>query len=453
MNAWIERLKTVLLYLLVLISLILTSLLWNNQPRFELISPPTYVESKVVGYPRQLEELVVPSAIVFHFGNNRHTKADSDDGQYRVLRSEMNKWYFYDFVFQPLPLERWEALTRSLPGLEIQFRSTIPISVVSQLFTFRGETEGLIHGVDCVWLYYAPEENAVYGLFISREERQAIRARTSVSPKDLQNSYLPLGNLLPEQQLRVSAPEPLSPRQVSAFWHWYYVPKQPDRMRYVRMNYIPITDRDLTDAFFLDPTLIRQIVERDGTIIYTDGSRSVQVRPDQQMMTYTDPALKPGREDLTGDEKLRETVLFINQYLGWTDDYRLERMEERAGEGDVLTFRQYLGAYPLVSQDGPPIDELAVTSLAGQVVTLSRSLIDLDTYLDMTEWTVMSGDELFEELRKQDVDLDRVKNAYLAYGIKVHRGFVELIPSWVVESDNGRRLVVNARSPNREGGG
>ncbi len=453
MSNWRENTKTVLLNLLVLTSFILTWFLWQNHPQFEVIAPTTYIESKTVGESKQLEELIEPDSIVFHYGADHHTKANANDAQYRVLSSLMAKWYFYDFLYFPLPDDKWQALTKDKPGLEIQFRSTIPLSLASQLFTLRGEIEGDIKGIDRLWLYYEERDDMVYALFLSDEDQRVIRARTVVSPKDLRDSYLPLGKHLPEQILKVKAHNTTTLNsQVMAYWNIYYLPKEPFKMRQFLYSFVPIRNEAVIQAFFLDPTLVRQVVERDGTIIFTDGSRSIQIRPGQPVMTYTDPALPQQKEALTNEDKLRGAVAFVNQHLGWTDTYRFESMEERFGEGDIITFRQYLGAYPLVSRDGGSLDEITATSEEGQIVTLRQPILNLDRYINFKEWTVMSGPELFQYLRSLNFDTNRISNAYLAYECTVYQGYIEMSPAWVVELVDGSRMLVQAKSRNSGGG-
>jgi regulatory protein YycH of two-component signal transduction system YycFG len=217
-------------------------------------------------------------------------------------------------------------------------------------------------------------------------------------------------------------------------------------MRQYRYNYLPITESELMDAFFLDRALVRQIVERDGTTIFTDGSRAIQMAQSAQSIVFTDPAFQQGKSELTEEEKVRAGISFINQHLGWTDEYLFEKIEESDGQGNEITFRLHVGAYPLIGMNGNQTDSIRVTLEEGQVVTMKRSLIDLDKLIDYQEWTVMSGSELFTYLRSRNIDTRRVKNSSLAYQIKLFQGYVELNPVWVVDTVDGRQYIISARS-------
>jgi len=451
MKRWKELTKTILLNVLVILSFLLTFMLWNKQPKFEFISPATYVTSNQIGQAMEMEDLIMPEAIIFHYGNDKHTKATNRDAMYRIMRNQMAKWYFSDFTPVSLTRLKWEAIAQEKMGLEITYRSTVPVSVMNQLFTFHDEINE-IQGIDRIWLYYEETEDTVFALFISNEEQRILRARTAVNVKDLRDSYLRLGATLPEQIAKVYEEEKEPVRYNNyAFWNVYYVPKGSIRMKQYHYNYLPITDQQLIQSFFLDPTLVKQVVERDDTTIFTDGSRSIQIRPNQQTLTFTNPALQQGDDQLTEDDKLQGVISFINVHLGWTDDYQLEQIEARSDGTEQYVFRQYLDSFPLIS-DAQTADVISVTSEKGHVVSLKRSLIDFDTHFYEKDWVLMSGHELFNLLRERHTDVGSIRNIYLAYHMKLKQGYVELIPSWVIQKATGKDLIIDARSQTQGGG-
>ncbi|MFD2368906.1 YycH family regulatory protein [Brevibacillus sp. GCM10020057] len=455
MMRWLEPAKTVLLNVLVLASFCLTALLWSNQPKFQFIEPAQYTESKPV-QEKQLIQLVTPESVVFHYGEDRHTKAVSTDGPYSMIVREMSKWIFLDFTPYTLTNEKWGEIAREKMGLEVRFKSTVPLSIVGRLVTFRDEYDSQIKGVDRLWLYYEKDEDLVYALFLSTEEGKLMRSRTSISLKDLRDSYLATGNPMPEQIMKIVRPErPYSPLEgTAAVWSTYYLPKNQMRMQQYRFSYETISNERLIEAYFLDPSLVRQIMERDKTVIFTDGSRSVQLRSEQQAFTFTDPAYQQSVQELSDEEKVQSAVTFINKHLGWLGDYHFERMKKSYNEKDLITFRQYLGAYPLISenQNEKPIDTIQITSEAGQVVTMSRSLINLNKYIANKSWTVMSGPELYQLIRDRKLaNTEQITNAFLAYQTRFGDGYVDLMPIWVVQMANQSDLFISAQA--NQGGG
>lgn len=454
MKRMLEPAKTVLLNLLVLTSFCLTALLWTNQPKFQFIQPAQYTESKPV-QEKQLEQLVTPESVIFHYGEERHTKSVATDAPYSMIVREMSKWIFLDFTPFTLSNEKWGEIAREKMGLEVRFRSTLPLSIIGRLVTFRDEYDNRMNGIDRLWLYYEKDEDVVYALFLSSDEGRMMRSRTSISPKDLRESYLAAGNQMPEQIMKVVRPD----RSYSALegaaplWNIYYLPKNQGRMQQFRYSYIPVTNDRLMEGYFIDQSLVRQIMERDKTVIFTDGSRSIQLRAEQQAITFTDPAYKMRAQELSDEEKVQGAVTFINKHLGWLDDYHFEKIKKSYNEKDLITFRQYLGAYPFISLSGTtPIDTIQITSEAGQIVTMSRSLVDLDKYISNKEWTVMSGPELYQMIRdKKLANTEQITNAYLAYQTIVDDGFVDLMPTWVVEMTNQANLYIPAQT--NQGGG
>ncbi|MED1799949.1 YycH family regulatory protein [Brevibacillus porteri] len=454
MKRMLEPAKTVLLNLLVLASFVLTAMLWSNQPNLQFIEPAEYTQSKPV-QEKQLEQLVTPESVVFHYGEDRHTKASATDAPYSLIVREMSKWIFLDFSPLTISNEKWEDIAREKMGLEVRFRSTVPLSIVGRLVTFRDEFDNRMKGIDRLWLYYEKDEDVVYALFLSTEEGRMMRSRTSISPKDLRESYLASGDLMPEQIMKIVKPERsfVDLEGPALMWSTYYLPKNQMRMQQFRYSYVPVTNDRLIESYFIDQSLVRQIMERDKTVIFTDGSRSIQLRSEQQAFTFTDPAYQQRDQELSDEEKVQSAVTFMNKHLGWLDDYHFERIKKSYNEKDLITFRQYLGAYPLISEgEAKQIDTIQITSEAGQVVTMSRSLLDLDKYIDNKEWTVMSGPELYQYIRdKKLADTEKITNAYLAYQTKVGEGYVDLMPIWVVELTNQANLYISAHT--KKGGG
>lgn len=454
MKRMLEPAKTVLLNLLVLTSFCLTAMLWTNQPKFQFIQPAQYTESKPV-QEKQLEQLVTPESVIFHYGEERHTKAISTDAPYSMIVREMPKWIFLDFTPFMISNEKWGEIAREKMGLEVRFRSTLPLSIIGRLVTFRDEYDNRMKGIDRLWLYYEKDEDVVYALFLSTEEGRMMRSRTSISPKDLRDSYLAAGSSMPEQIMKIVRPD----RNYSAlegaapFWNIYYLPKNQGRMQQFRYSYVPVSNERLMEAYFIDQSLVRQIMERDKTVIFTDGSRSIQLRSEQKAITFTDPAYQVRAQELSDQEKVQGAVTFINKHLGWLDDYHFEKIKKSYNDKDLITFRQYMGAYPFVSMSGTTqIDTIQITSEAGQVSTMTRSLVDLDRYISNKEWTVMSGPELYQMIRDKKLgDTERVTNAYLAYQTEVEDEFVDLMPVWVVEMANQPTMYIPANT--NKGGG
>lgn len=455
MKRWLETAKTVILSLLVITSFCLTGMIWINQPNLQFIEPAKYTESKPV-LEKSLEKMITPSAVVFHYGQDRHTKAVATDGQYSMIMREMPRWIFLDFTPYTLTHEKWEEIAREKLGLEVRFRSNLPLSAVGRLVTFREEYNIRLMGIDRIWLYHEPEEDLVYALFLSGEEEKVMRSRTSISPKDLRESYLANGNQMPEQIMKVVIPAKYNTSDPESkgysYWHMYYLPKHQIRMQQFRFSYTTVPTEQLMEAYFLDPTLVRQIMERDKTVIYTDGSRSIQVRSEQKAITFTDPAYQQRILPITDEEKLQSAVSFVNKHLGWLDDYYLEDIKKSYNDKDSITFRQYIGAYPLVSKGEKPIDTIEIISEAGQVVTMNRSMLDMETYITNRDLTVMSGPELYQLIRDKNLaNTEEISNTYLAYQTFVSDDYIELIPTWVVEVPNQPTLLIPAKS--NEGGG
>ena len=70
----------------------------------------------------------------------------------------------------------------------------------------------------------------------------------------------------------------------------YYIPEQPIEMVETTLLTGLFSTEQMQSSLFFDPSITRYIREKDGSEIYTDGRRSLQVRQGRNWINYTDPA-------------------------------------------------------------------------------------------------------------------------------------------------------------------
>ncbi|GAB7388524.1 two-component system activity regulator YycH [Bacillaceae bacterium] len=440
-----EKIKTSVLNVLVATSMILSWLLWTNQPQFETVDPPRYLEPQPLGETRELKRVLLPKSIVFHYGENRHTKALPGMAHYRFVIREMENWYFYNFKRTSLSREEWTNILEEYRGVEVIFPDALPIPVLAERFAMEGAFDPSAEKIDRVWLYLDDRDDVLYALFLSGESDEAVRARTSVTFHDLLNVYLSLGDKLPEY-----FPQPYDAEGTS-FKPVYYLPKERQTVKEWRAFYETITVEQVVQALFVDPSLTRKIIERDNTLIITDGNRSIQITPDRTMLTYHEPVLETDEEGEIGNQ-LVSAVSFVNKHGGWTGDYLLSRVIGGGSPSQAgFVFREYLASYPVYGEGGQSLGMMSVQLDDTFVTGYQRSLIRLHKYVDDGNTQVMSGKEILHALREEGQDPGKVKDIYLGYQGSVTKEYVHLHPVWIVERANGTTQIVDARVSQGQG--
>ena len=89
------------------------------------------------------------------------------------------------------------------------------------------------------------------------------------------------------------------------------------------------TPEQLQKSLFVDPGTSRNLLDRDGTEIYTDGKRGLQIYHGRHWMSYSDP-VAPVETNAASQESLLVAVEFINRHGGWDGDYLMSEIEEGA---------------------------------------------------------------------------------------------------------------------------
>src|SRR5690606_23811996 len=151
-----------------------------------------------------------------------------------------------------------------------------------------------------------------------------------------------------------------------------------------RYDYRQFTADQLQRSLFPDPFSTRNLTERDGSEIYTDGKRGLRLSNGQLWMSYTDPGALAEGEPRPLDTALA-SVPFVNRRGGWNGHYMLAGIQQDANSTDQrIAYRHYVGTYPgaypiIGTRDGMPFGTVELT-LRNRVVTgYERSTLQLES--------------------------------------------------------------------------
>lgn len=441
---WVDKGKTVLLNFLVVTSLILSWLLVNSQPKYEYLHPAEYVEPLPVGEKKELRQLVHPKSIILHYGDESYTGVTKDSTHYRVIANEMEKLYFYDLAPIELSDEQWKEIVQQKKAIEVNYATEIPMDMMEELFTFRGKVGNMLSAAKRIIIYVDDSDKEAYALFMDQAGERMIQARTTITPRDLDEIYLSLQNPLEETTV--------IPTELGNSRSLIYLPKAGMTMKEYRYFYQPVPISQMLQVLFVDPSVTRQVTERNGTTIYTDGSKAVQLPPGYPSIHFYDP-IAESLSSSSKDSHYHSVVNFVNDHGGWNGLYMLEALKRPSNQAEeTYLFRQYVGAYPVyAAQSETYAGAIEVVSNQSYIVEFHRSLLNLDTYFDHKDVTIMSGEELLTQLGELGLSLNQVKDMYLGYEARVNDHHLLLTPKWIVESEGKDPLFLDARSAKKEG--
>ncbi|HHY37474.1 MAG TPA: hypothetical protein GX507_00835 [Clostridia bacterium] len=251
-----------------------------------------------------------------------------------------------------------------------------------------------------------------------------------------------------------------------------YVLERPPRTGPLGITWETPTPKALESmlrSFFIDLSVLRQIEEKDGAVIYTDGRRGLRVYP-CGMIEYTAPpqsvnlvsALSQRRPALL--DALSLSAEFVNSHGGWLPNSLLwdfgEEIRGAAGaenpQGLRMAFSAAIGTMPVffghnaeppievvISEEGISWYERRVPSPGAEPRGRMRTLGVQDALRSLVEHWKATKRAAGENYGKAV----RVEGIYLGYfGLPNGESSEFLYPAWFVSLGDGSVVAVNANT-------
>ncbi|MNJ33209.1 Two-component system YycF/YycG regulatory protein YycH [compost metagenome] len=418
-----ETVKSLLLTFLVVCSLVQSYFLIYRLPGSNPVvkTESDYIKTENMGTEMRAEELIFPAQISIHMGDNRHTLFYPDSMFYDLIYSRLKGRMFEGFQRYPVDNLNWSEIRSRYAGIELEFGSGIPVSLLQKVMQISA---------DPIF-----EEESIHRVFIYNGENEE-RARVFFFSSQGDVVYEATKADLTVQDVR---------QQVDFGKDWipytlkdgYYIPEKPIDMVETVLKVGVFSTEQIQGSLFFDPSITRIIREKDGSEIYTDSRRSLQVKQDGNWINYTDPAAPSAGENSPANNAL-SSIDFINQHGGWNGSYRLEQMDGLE-EVNTVVFRQYFGngqfgAFPIMDFSTFRYGTISLAMRQGTITGYERSLL----YVKAGDWekqvVQLSGGK---ELKDKIEQLSGIVNLYPAYLPSLSQEGLLLKPTWIVELKSG----------------
>ncbi|MFT9486668.1 MAG: YycH family regulatory protein [Tepidibacillus sp.] len=431
-----ERIKSIILFVLVANSLFLTWFLIFYSPNNEKESPSEYVPRLTFGQELDVKQMIRPKQIIYHLGENSHSLSNTDSEDFKQLEADFDHWSFYEITSISEPID-WTKMIEVEQGIEIVFPFSLPNSVLSSLYKIS--TTMYLDQINRLWLVLDQNEKVIV-YFISDQKDKVYQAETSISSKKL-SQYIASG---------VNQP------RYSYYWAFnkernintkpiFYLPNEGLEMKKVRKFITPVSIEDYIQLLFIDPSMVRKVYELGNkeSVLYTDGSRSMQFFPNKRVFSYFQP-VTDNRKQLDWNNDLAASIRFVNQHGGWVGQYQLDDLGfAEATSQPYFTFQQYVGGYPLLTNKYL-IGEINIQLVDGIVSKVEQSMTLLDQDLDTKYIKTSSGPELLKKLEQHKIDAKVITSIELGYQVEKKNDVLELFPHWRVRYNQNDEITIPA---------
>ncbi|NEW07300.1 hypothetical protein GK047_14935 [Paenibacillus sp. SYP-B3998] len=422
----IERVKSIVLVVLIGFSLYLSFLLASyNPPKGEPIQQSNYIQTETLGRQSELQDMLFPDQIIVHLGNQQHSVLYPSNYYYTRLLDNIKQRSFNGFRKTTMFLANvnWEEVRTKQQGVEIRFREGIPFSILQQMLRIEGEIPVENDKITRIWIFTKGNNEDVRAFFYTDSPSIGYEVvHADFTSKDIEN-FAAYGDLTNLYKTTNNGD--------------YYVPVKPLRVSSYSFNYSLLSADQLKQSLFVDPGITRNLKERDGSEIYTDSKRGFQLNRDQRWITYSDP-IAPVESKSDVREDLVAGIKFINQHIGWDGKYLVARTPQKQSyDNHTFTFRQYYEAFPIITSQLEGFGSLKLQIQKGLVSGFERSMIipDLKS-AQRRDAELISGDVLEERLQYYQRKMSIV-TIFPAYRPIVSEKTVVLIPTWVLELRDG----------------
>jgi regulatory protein YycH of two-component signal transduction system YycFG len=421
----IEKIKSVVLTILVFISLVLSYFLAYSPPKFDTVVQTDYVRNEVIGTQAELANVLYPEQVILHSGNGTHTLLPLNQQFYHMIYDDFLKRKIYDGFHQTSSSTSWDYIRSQSKGIELRFKEAVPLHVLQSILQIKEDTPTEDNLISRMMIYIVRNTDEVRTFFFSnRNEIVYESVRVDISAINVRK-YVAFGASLTNYHMST--------------WCDSYLPDKPITLPKMQAKYTEFTADQLKRSLFVDPSMMRYLTGRDGTQIYTDGKRGLQLKYDKHWMNYSDPISIPveSRNDIK--ENLLSSIQFINQHGGWNGSFVYSQMTPTQGTGpQTLLFRQYMDNYPLISLNSNPFGYIKLTLQKATVSAYERSLVNIDSKNTIRSDASLPGGSDLDNLLNNYVKKLQVVAVFPAYQVNVIKdGKVDLIPRWAVELKDG----------------
>jgi hypothetical protein len=420
----------VILFFLVVSSILLTGLLLFGQPPLETAAPPAY-ERLVFGELRPVSEHIQPQLV-----------RTSEEGRQILLpwhKGYGAAWETLQSLFAVNHVPESSQLPEefTVPDVAVIF----PVPALPELWVPYSTPAQL--GISSM-AWYAQDPQTVW---YQSAEGHWYRAPLANLPDNWQDT-------LDEAFLVGEAYKPTDAEEWGgvAMAGTVYIPvKLPQLARY-SVKPEDLDTEKLLRSIFVDPALVRQIQERDGAFIYTDGQRGLRIFEHGEV-EYTSPNSEPGLEPMSSIQALRRTAQFLQLMGGWPDNLYLQdftsvdrqHWNSRLWDTYSLSFYSTQQGMPVLTTNSPVVlrfSDRGVIDYRRQIAVLDSPYSDPVTLLDPRDAILIAREDIAD--RWGDGALVEVYPAF-SLAEPVTRQTVAQ-PAWVFRLDNGMQAVIHGHT-------
>ncbi len=388
--------------------------------------------------PRPLSQLLVPERI-FVYRKDLCYQIRPEEDEFAPLWTEFS--LMLQDIVEPANFEYRESLPEGAElCLALQFAPALPLGRESPWL--KSAPVGELSGVQ-IWCY----DDRCWGELQNAEGPSALLllpAKGGLQLAALCDQFDPAGR--PPYECLEPGEYKISAHAAVSLAVPLYVPAVSVEMKELALRAEMLDHELLLKTFFIKRNLVREIKERDGGFIYTDGEQGLRLRDG---LDYSHPSLEQKPAALSYTSALLTAGKLLGYYGGWPEGLRLDYLarEAEAGvkDGARGIYRaewcSYIDGYPLLGGGG-----VTMSFYQGGLTSYRRSLYNLlytsgdGVIVRSYREALAAAVDLLSASGVEDYTLEQIDLAYYLYK---NTPQPRAIPVWEIRL-GGREIILKA---------
>ena len=425
---YLEHVKSVALFVLIMLSLALTFTIWTFTPSLQEIETPTQVDVSI-GDNRTADEVVRPVKVLYH--HEEEVTGTFSQAEIEAMLETIQRWEISD-----VQLFEEEAGTDALkqyleePGRTVlYYPGAVPFPVFDVIMdiTDNNLPESTFNRVVVEWGTEENPESTMY--FINTGSGRIYEAQVSEAElMEFRGDYVQQSK---EYDRYVTDPR-IGRLPV-------YVPENP--LEKTSFDYLL---DETSPATFADAIMDNPTAEFAGDLQseeFTDDSGAIMRELNgQKSINYVQPKAETSDPAIPSD-LVYNSINFVNEHGGWTDQYVYFGMKS---VNQQISYQLFFEGAPVFSNTtAVSLDvEWGIDDGIEQAFRYSRPTYLLDSVVETRTIEMASGEAVLEAVSRLDIDLETVEAVMIGYELtrSEDEQLIELItfqPAWYYKA-NGK---------------
>lgn len=419
----LEITKTIILFFLIGLSLVLTFLIWNSAP-YETVGNRETVDTSIAEKPekKNIESMIKPYKVHFTF-NDTYTGAVTDEEIDYVL-SHVKKWKIQNPTLedQQFTEEKLHELMRTNNSLVLYYPDEVPLTVYDSVLNIENPNipevnfEHIIANWDTTkgttTIHFVSTKNELHYKVTAKIAEPQFFYRDVITVAKSYDPYVEVENdhghflLVPEHETTLVKNT--------------YFSNEKDEINPTRFR----------NVLFNDPNAVRRNAVGPHRDDFQDNHALMSVDMKKKSLHFVHPSVE-SQELAIPSELVEDAIDFVNEHGGWTDEYRFSKMNFRARS---IKFKLYVRGVPVLGNNNTLTD---IEQVWGEdaIYQYRRPYFTLgDTVPSEQEEVILpSGVEVIEALKTADeIDFDSIEEILPGYYMQQDEelDIFQFEPSW-----------------------